>query len=480
MTAMNAPSSPLSSLAEQLDPQLAEPLYRQLHARIRDAVLAGQLALGARLPSSRVLAAELGLARGTVALAYELLAAEGFLVGLGAAGTRVNPNLPVMGRPHYGGNAVPTSPEAIREEAMAVPLRMGLPALDLFPRKLWSRLAARQARLLPAETLDYGVSRGLPALRRAIVSYLSISRGIVCDPGQVFITAGYQGALRLIGTALLQPGDQVWHEDPGYFRAREALALMGMDMVPVPVDDEGLVVEQGMALAPQARLALVTPSHQAPLGMALSLPRRLALLAWAAQHGGWIVEDDYDSEFRYVGRPLPALKSLDSQGRVLYAGTFSKVLFPGLASGYLVVPAALVDAFTHAAQLTGSAPSPLVQGTIAAFLEEGHFTRHIRNMRSAYAERRAALARALERHASDHMRVELKEGGMHLVGWLSGGDDIVAVQRLHAQGLLPAALSPWGVSCRPAPALLMSFTNVAPAQAETMAARVAAALLSST
>jgi GntR family transcriptional regulator/MocR family aminotransferase len=363
---------------------------------------------------------------------------------------------------------------------MAVPLRMGLPALDLFPRKLWSRLAARQARLLPAETLDYGVSRGLPALRRAIVSYLSISRGIVCDPGQVFITAGYQGALRLIGTALLQPGDQVWHEDPGYFRAREALALMGMDMVPVPVDDEGLVVEQGMALAPQARLALVTPSHQAPLGMALSLPRRLALLAWAAQHGGWIVEDDYDSEFRYVGRPLPALKSLDSQGRVLYAGTFSKVLFPGLASGYLVVPAALVDAFTHAAQLTGSAPSPLVQGTIAAFLEEGHFTRHIRNMRSAYAERRAALARALERHASDHMRVELKEGGMHLVGWLSGGDDIVAVQRLHAQGLLPAALSPWGVSCRPAPALLMSFTNVAPAQAETMAARVAAALLSST
>lgn len=469
----------LPPFAAQLDPQLAEPLYRQLHARIRDAVLTGQLALGARLPSSRALAAELGLARGTVALAYELLASEGFLVGLGAAGTRVNPMLPLSGRPSRGGTAAPSPSLPAREEDMAVPLRMGLPALDLFPRKLWSRLATRQARLLPSETLDYGVSLGLPALRRAIVGYLGISRGIACDPGQVFITAGYQGALRLIGTALLRAGDQVWHEDPGYFRAREALALMGMAMVPVPVDGEGLVVEQGMARAPQARMAVVTPSHQAPLGMALSLPRRLALLDWAVQYGSWIVEDDYDSEFRYIGRPLPALKSLDSQGRVLYAGTFSKVLFPGLACGYLVVPDALVDSFTRAAQLTSSAPSPLLQGTIAAFLHEGHFTRHIRQMRAAYAERRSTLAEALERHAGTRMRVELKEGGMHLVGWLNGADDVAAARCVHAQGMLPAALSPWGVACRPEPALLMSFTNIPPQQAEAVAARVAAALATS-
>lgn len=466
-------SSVLSSLL--LDERLSEPLYRQLYARLRDAVLNRHLAPGTRLPSSRALASELGLARGTVALAYELLAAEGFVVVQGAAGTRVNTELPQRAAP-----AAPPKPSNAAlpklhlREGMPVPLRMGLPALDLFPRKLWSRLAASHARQLPMQSLDYGSPQGLPALRRAIASYLGVSRGIACDAGHVFITSGYQGALRLIGSVLLKPGDQVWCEDPGYFRARDALQLMGAQLVPVPVDDEGLFVEQGIAAAPNARLAQVTPSHQAPLGVTLSLPRRLALLQWAMEYNAWIVEDDYDGEFRYAGRPLPALKSLDRQGRVLYAGTFSKVLFPGLLTGYLVVPPALVEPFTLAANLTGAVPSPHGQAVIASFIDEGHFTRHIRRMRAAYAERRTALAQALERHAGERMRVELQAGGMHLLGWLAPGwDDVASAQAALADGLMPHAFSTWGLAARPAPALLMSFTNIPVAQAEQVAACVA-------
>lgn len=472
---MPADSALFAHLA--LDPRLAEPLYRQLYERIREAVLNGQLAPATRLPSSRALAAELGLARGTVALSYELLASEGFIIGQGAAGTRINTELPLSIPGHPAEGSLPGCRQSSSDDRFAVPLRMGLPALDLFPRKLWTRLAARQARQLPVDALDYGSAKGLLELRRAIVTYLGISRGITCDPCQVFITAGYQGALRMIVTALLNPGDQVWGEDPGYFRARDLLRMIGAQVVPVPVDGEGLVVEQGIARAPQARMAVVTPSHQAPLGMALSLPRRLALLAWAAQHDGWILEDDYDSEYRYSGRPLPALKSLDSQGRVLYAGTFSKVLFPGLMTGYLVVPEPLVERFTEVAQLINSAPSPLLQATIAAFIEEGHFTRHIRRMRAAYAERRGALAAALERHAGSRMRVELKEGGMHLLGWLAPGlDDVGTAAAIMQYGMMPHALSPWGMAYTPAPALLMSFTNISVEQADTVAARVAACL----
>lgn len=455
-----------------LDERLSEPLYRQLYGRIRDAVLSRHLAPGSRLPSSRALATELGLARGTVALAYELLESEGFVIGQGAAGTRVNTELPATPKRT---KTAPT-PVAVENVAaqMPVPLRMGLPALDLFPRKLWSRLVAGQARQLPVEALDYGEPQGLLSLRRSIAAYLGISRGIACDPGQVFITAGYQGALRLISTVLLKHGEQVWCEDPGYFRAREAVQLVGAEIVPVPLDEEGLMVERGIATAPKARLALVTPSHQAPLGMTLSLPRRLALLEWAAQNHAWVVEDDYDGEFRYIGRPLPALKSLDGQGRVLYAGTFSKVLFPGLLTGYLVVPDALVESFTQAANLTGAAPSQLTQRVISSFIDEGHFTRHIRRMRAAYAERRTALAEALQCHTGDRMRLELQAGGMHLLGWLDPGwDDMATMQSASAAGLMPHALSPWAIATRPDPALMMSFTNIAVEQADQVAARVA-------
>ena len=239
-----------------------------------------------------------------------------------------------------------------------LPFRMGLPALDAFPRKLWSRLSTRAARGLGTPELIYPHPAGDRPLREAIAAYLGVSRGIACTAEQVMVTAGFQGALALARSLLLHPGDAVWVEDPGYPLARQALGAAGVQISPVPVDREGLQVDVGIATAPNARLAVVTPTHQSPLGVALSLPRRLALLGWAAATGAWVLEDDYDSEFRYIGHPLPALKSLDRGGRVLYAGSFSKVLFPGLRLGYLVVPDQLAAIAMMAARLAKVALQP--------------------------------------------------------------------------------------------------------------------------
>lgn len=457
-----------------------EPLFRQLHARVRDAILAGRLAPGTRLPATRALALELGMARGTVEQAYGLLVAEGFAVGRGAAGTWVNADLahlhPVPGA--LAARAVRAAPPAAQAAGtLAPPLRMGLPALDAFPRKLWARLAAREARRLPATALRYTDPRGHAALRRAVAAHLGIARGIACDAGNVFVTAGLHGALALVHTALLHAGAAVWCEDPGYHRAREALALAGARIVPVPVDGEGLQVEEGVARAPRAPLAMVTPSHQAPMGVSLSLPRRLALLDWAAAQGAWVLEDDYDGEYRYASRPLPALKSLDRAGRVLYAGSFSKVLYPGLRTGYLVVPDALLARFERAADLLAPAPAGPAQATIARFMEEGHFARHIRRMRRLYARRRETLAAALRHHAGQALSLSLAAGGMHLIGWLRHArSDTAASARAARLDLAPAALSPWCIEARLPPALLLSFTNVPEERADAVAARLARAL----
>jgi len=233
---------------------------------------------------------------------------------------------------------------------------MGLPALDAFPRKLWAGLVAREARSLRPALLSYPDPAGYMVLREAIAAYLGVSRGVTCSPEQVVITAGYQGALTLIIRTLLQPGDAVWIEDPVYYAAADALRAGGACLVPIPVDAEGMCIEQAVSKGGSARLAVVTPAHQYPLGVALSLPRRLALLAWARAHSAWIVEDDYDGEFHYAGRPLPALKSLDDPDVVIYAGSFSKVLFPGLRLGYLVVPWRLMERMTPRSR--SSAPAP--------------------------------------------------------------------------------------------------------------------------
>jgi GntR family transcriptional regulator/MocR family aminotransferase len=332
-----------------------------------------------------------------------------------------------------------------------------LPALDAFPRKLWSALTAKAARAITEADLAYPDVCGSMALRQEIVAYLGLARGVVCTPHQVLVTTGYQGALTLVRQALLRPGDAVWMEDPGHPPAFQAMEIGGASLVPVPVDAEGMRVAAGIIAAPKGRLAVVTPTHQSPLGMSMSLPRRLALLAWAEDARAWVLEDDYNAEFRYTG-PIPrSLKSLDRGERVVFAGSFSKTLFPGLRIGYLVVPDALVETMTRAARLITRGPPLLEQSVTAAFMAGGHFARHVKRMRGLYRRRRAALAAAL----AGHFPVELAAGGMHLLIRLPNGvDDGDAARRALAAGLAPTSLSGLSIAHHSGHGLLLSFTNV--------------------
>jgi GntR family transcriptional regulator / MocR family aminotransferase len=353
---------------------------------------------------------------------------------------------------------------------------MGVPALDVFPHKVWSRLVARRARALRPMDHAYQPPEGSEELRLQIARYLAVARGISCEPSQILITNGYQGALDLVTLALMKPGDAAWLEHPGYRYGHDALRRAGMRLVGVPVDADGFDVAWATSKARPARIAFVTPTHQYPLGVTLSLSRRMELLKWAEAEQGWIVEDDYDSEFRYQGKPLPALKSLDRRDRVLYVGTFSKVLSPGLRVGYMVLPAALVGRFTDIAQALQPPPAHLIQLAIAEFMEQGYLARHIRRMRQLYAERRAALADALSVHAPA-LSIDLKPGGMHLLARLPRGtDDVKLVERLKEAGMLPSPLSICGVERPYAPGLLIGFTNVEANKASNTARRLAEAI----
>jgi GntR family transcriptional regulator / MocR family aminotransferase len=455
------------------------PLHRQIYERLKAAILEGSLGPGARLSSSRSLASQLGISRGTVELAYATLASEGYIEAHAAAGTIVAPTLSRQ-RPVPRGRRAPPARifnDLAAETALPKPFQLGLPALDQFPRKLWSRLTARNARRLPPSAMTYQDAAGDRRLRDAIANYLALARGLACSSDQIFITGGYQGALGLIARALLRPGDPVWFEDPGYFLARNALTQAGAALVPLPVDEEGIDVAAGRLRAPWARFAVVTPSHQAPLGVTLSLNRRLALLSWATEAGAWVIEDDYDSEYRYLGRPLPALKSLDEGNRVLYAGTFSKVLLPGLRLGYLVVPPPEVERFDQAAALLMPSQGFLDQMTVADFMIEGHFSRHIRRMRQLYADRRQALAAALEQRLGDRLRVDLQAGGIHLIGWLPAeSDDEALARQAWEQGLAPFPLSRAVMQTKRPPALALSFTNIPVEEAPRLAERLASVI----
>jgi GntR family transcriptional regulator/MocR family aminotransferase len=354
---------------------------------------------------------------------------------------------------------------------------MGLPALDAFPRKLWARLVARHARGLSTHDMTYPEALGFYGLREAIAGYLATSRGISCTAQDVFVTNGYQDALKLVAEVTLAGDKRVWLEDPCYPRTRRTLEAMG-SIVPIRVDADGLRVADGVARASDARLAVITPSHQSPLGVALSLPRRLALLGWAREHRAFVLEDDYDSEFRYVGHPLPALKSLDRNERVLYAGSFSKVLFPGLRLGYLVVPRELANTLTLAKQRGSSGTTTLVQRVVSTFMKEGHFARHLKRMRQLYAVRRQVLAEALAAVFGDGIRVDLKPGGMHLiVRFAAAVPDVELARRADAAGLAGQALSSRGIAHDCGQGLLLAFTNAAEKDAINLCRRLKRALI---
>jgi GntR family transcriptional regulator/MocR family aminotransferase len=437
------------------------PLYRQVCEHIRTAIRTGQLRPGDRLPSTRSLAERFGTARGTMDTAYAILAGEGYLVGRGPAGTVVSAELDrrlvgAGGRPRAASRAPRLAFRAPR------PFQMGLPALDAFPRKVWSRLVARRARGFTPADMAYPDPAGDPPLREAIAAYLATSRGVRCAAGQILITNGYQDALNLVAAVLLQRGDKVWIEDPNFPPASQALKAAGATLVPIRVDAEGLRVSDGTARAPRASLAVVTPSHQSPLGVALSLPRRLALLSWASAVGAWIIEDDYDSEFRYLGRPLPALKSLDGDERVLYAGTFSKVLFPSLRLGYLVLPDSLVTRFARFHRLRHLGQGTLEQRVIADFMAAGYFARHLKHMRALYSARRRALADGLSTVFGDRISVDLKPGGMHLIARLGPGVSDVRLATLAQEGGFSVeALSRRATTHGCGQGLLLGFSNIA-------------------
>jgi GntR family transcriptional regulator/MocR family aminotransferase len=485
-----------------LDPAAHRPLHRQLYDGLRDAILAGRLLPGARLPSTRTLAADLRVARTTVSLAFDQLRVEGYVVGRRGGGTRVRDTVPdtlLDVRP--GGTrkalSVPGSrlsraesrePNAesrlsargsmlvaagavlaARGGTPPVPFRLGVPALDAFPAPLWARLTARRWRRGSIYLGDADPA-GDPALRAAIAAYVTNARGARCTADQVFVVNGTQQALDLVARVLLDPGDAVWVEDPGYAGAQAALVGAGARIVPVPVDDEGLDVTAGERAAPHARLVYVTPSHQFPLGAVMSAPRRLALLAWARRRGAWVVEDDYDSEFRYTGRPLPCLQGLDAEqrapgeaARVIYVGTFSKTLVPGLRLAYLVVPDALVEA-VRAARITTDRHTPtLAQGVLADFIDEGHYARHVRRVRALYAERQAMLLDAAGETLHDLLTLAPDAAGLHLVGWLPPTvSDVAAAAAAEAEGVEVLALSRCTLAPSSSPrrgALLLSYAG---------------------
>ena len=438
--------------------RLENPLFRRLpqqthgktvhtllSERLRRAMLSGVLSRGARLPSARALAGELGLARGTVVSVYARLESEGYLSARGAAGSYVSESLPARAsaaRPAHGSEAATVSLSA--RPAALRPFQVGVPAVDEFPIEAWSRLLARASRRASARDLAYADPLGAPALRRAIASYLAVSRGVLARPEQVVVTAGYQGALGLLCAAYSGPKARAWFEEPGYHLARAALHLAGMRVSSAPVDAQGLDPEAAEATEPRPDLIFTTPSHQMPLGMPLSLARRLQLLAFARRSGALIVEDDYDGEFHYDARPLPALASLAEDAPVIYAGTFSKVMFPALRLGYLVVPDSVRERIRSTAASLAPASNFAVQIAAAEFLSEGHFARHVRRMRRLYAERRAALLDALAKYASSTLVVTPQQGGMHVLARFADGrqpGDVAVVRRANELGLAPLPLS---------------------------------------
>jgi GntR family transcriptional regulator/MocR family aminotransferase len=371
--------------------------------------------------------------------------------------------------------AIPIS-AAPRVEGLGTLLAGGIPAPDLFPKEAWARCAARVLKTLPSELTGYPMAQGLPELRAQIAAHLAATRGLLADPANIVVTAGTQRALRIAAELLLDPGDSAWVEDPGYIAGRGALLAAGATPVPVPSDNEGLDVAAGIQRAPEARLALVAPSHATPLGGALPIGRRLALLDWAARANAWILEDDCDSEFRWSGHPLPPLATLDRAGRVIYCGTFSKTLAPALRLGFAVVPAPLVPAFIRLGALMDRGIDTLNQSILAEFMRQGLLAPHIRRMRTEYARRRAALLTALARHAPS-IEPLAAPGGLHMVGRLPDGtDEAATVAACRSRGLAVSPLRAYYAGPPRMTGLIMGFAGTPAALAADTARRLELAL----
>jgi GntR family transcriptional regulator/MocR family aminotransferase len=417
----------------------SKPLYRQVYEGYRDAIVERRLEPGQQLPSTRGLAEELRISRIPVLNAFEQLKAEGYFEARIGSGTFVAGSVPdellasvraipapkpMLGR---GRRAVSLRTRTFLSEKVAPwfasalgAFSVGQPPVDGLSVKVWSKLVTRHSRNRDA-SVHYGSPMGLACLREAVAKYLRSSRAVRCEPEQIMIVNGSQQALDLASRTLLDPESPVWVEEPGYFGVRRALSLADARLIPVPVDGEGMDVSVGIARCPRARAAFVTPSHQFPLGVTMSATRRLRLLDWARRSGAWVIEDDYDSEFRYGNLPIGALQGLDRDARVIYIGTFSKILFPALRLGYIVIPADLVEAFVKVRRAMDFFSSTFYQAVLADFIREGHFGRHIRRVRLLCRERRAVLVDAIRDEFGDGLHVVGDQAGMYLTATLPRG-----------------------------------------------------------
>ena len=465
-----------------LEPEGGTPVYMQLADWFRHAIVQGRLRPGQRLPSTRSLARELSLSRMPVQGAYEQLHTEGYFetfVGAGTCVAKAIPDDSLEPVPKLLRNARPvaTTHEAPRRVSRRAGLvrqqpqtwlmnlgafRVGLPALDHFPVALWARLMKRHLRRPPGDSMAYGYSMGYLPFREAIAEYLSVARGVRCDASRILVTSGSQEGLALCAQVLLDAGDRVWMEEPGYPGAHQALTAVGARLLPVPVDEEGLSVGDGIRRGSAARAAYVTPSHQFPLGVTLSAPRRMSLLNWAVRSGTWIIEDDNDSEYRFGVPPIASLQGLDSDSRVIYVGTFSKLMFPAMRLGYLVLPKDLVTPFCEIRSAGDAFSSTLYQLVMNDFIREGHLARHIRKMRVLYGERRSALMEAIHRYLGDRVEVVGDNAGLQLTALLPPGvSDLEVTQRATQRGISVRPLSACYLKRPERGGVILGYGNVA-------------------
>lgn len=467
-----------------LSPEARGPLYRRLFETLRHAIVDGSLPPASRLPATRQLASQLDMSRNTVNTAYDMLAAEGYVVARTGSGFYVTTELPEQGveipgadrqsADRSGDSERPGLSRRGRRLALAsrpVPgtpgpaFQRGLPALDEFPFRQWQQHLARHSRGGDRALLTYRDDGGLPALKSALRDYLQVARGVRCDPEQVVIVSGGQAALDLLARMLVDAGEPVAIEEPGYLGARDALLAAGADLRPTPVDEDGLCVER---LDPDVRLVYVTPSYQFPLGVTLSGARRLQLLQWAAARNACIIEDDYDSEFRFAGKPLSCMQGLDTAGRVAYVGTFSKVMYPALRLGYMVVPTWLAPACGAALRKTGQDTPLVIQAAMADFIRSGQFAAHIRRMRRCYADRQALFVSLARRHLAGLLDVMPTHAGMQLVGYLGTGIDEVRVPSLAASRRLDVgSLSAYYLAGRGRPGIFLGYAGIPEREMET-------------
>lgn len=458
-------------------------ITRWLYDELRRAILEGRLPRGCPLPATRRLAVEYSISRRIVVNVFGRLEEEGYVTAHTGSGTRVSATLPddfLSPAPRPRRLVRTSGPEDALYRRPVRPFRAIEPALNEFPTELWTRLTARCLRAAGTADLAGVDAAGHPELREAVSAYLGAARGVVCSPAQIVITSGAQQGLDLLARAALRPGDRVWMEDPGYPDAAAIFRLAGATVVPVPVDENGIVVERGLAACPRPKAVYLTPAHQFPTGVALSLDRRLELLRWARRHRVLIVEDDYDSEFRFRGRPVPAMKSLTGSEQVCLTGTFNKCLFPGLRAGYLVLPGEWCDPVVRLRRLVERHPPVLPQLVLAAFLSEGHFARHLRRMRQLYASRLAALRAAVERHLAGVLELPDIEAGLNTPAWLRNGmTSRQAAERAVARGLEVWAIDRFALARRDLRGLLLGFAAFTEAQIQKGVLELARALLDS-